>query len=169
MRLFRACLNALTQPKPLGILPVMRVMALDFGSKSTGVALSDELQLVAHPLTTLRRHQLKFVELLERIASLVAEYEVGILVVGLPLNMDGTRGSATHRVESFVAELKRYVRIPIVLLDERLTSFEAEQLLRRMGVGERERRTRSDEYAALLILRDYSLEHKRNREASLSI
>jgi putative holliday junction resolvase len=145
-------------------------MALDFGSRAIGVALSDELQLVARPLTTLRRNLLKFAEVLERIATLVAEHEVGILVIGLPLNMDGTRGSAASRVESFVAELKRYVRIPLVLLDERLTSFEAEQLLREMGVGERERRTRSDEYAALLILRDYleSLEYKRNRDAALS-
>lgn len=148
----------------------MRVMALDFGSKAIGVALSDELQLAARPLTTLRRNQLKFAEMLARIATLVAEHEVGILVVGLPLKMDGTRGPAASRVESFVAELKRYVGIPIAMLDERLTSFEAEQLLRAMGVGERERRARSDEYAALLILRDYldSLEHPRNREAALA-
>ena len=148
----------------------MRVIALDFGSKAIGVALSDELQLAARPLTTLRRNQLKFAEVIERLASLIAEHEVGVLVIGLPLNMDGTRGPAASRVESFVAELKRYVRIPVVTLDERLTSFEAEQLLRKMGVGERERRAKSDEYAALLILRDYldSLEHKRNREAALA-
>ena len=161
---------ALTQPKSLGILLLMRVMALDFGSKAIGVALSDELQLAARPLTTLRRNQLKFAKVLERITTLVTEHEVGILVVGLPLNMDGTRGSAASRVESFVVELKRYVGIPVVMLDERLTSFEAEQLLREMGVGERERRARSDEYAALLILRDYldSLEYKRSRKAALS-
>ena len=118
----------------------MRVMALDFGTKAIGVALSDELQLTARPLTTLRRHQLKFAGVLDRIATLAIEHEVGTLVVGLPLNMDGTRGPAASRVESFVAQLKRYMQIPIVMLDERLTSFEAEQLLREMGVGERERR-----------------------------
>jgi putative Holliday junction resolvase len=130
-------------------------MALDFGTKAIGVALSDELQLTARPLTTLRRNQLKFAELLERIAALATEHEVGTLVVGLPLNMDGTRGPAASRVESFVAQLRQFVPIPIVLLDERLTSFEAEQLLREMGMSERERRAKSDEYAALLILRDY--------------
>ena len=148
----------------------MRVMALDFGTKAIGVALSDELQVTVRPLTTLRRHQLKFAEVLERIATLAAEHEVGTLVVGLPLNMDGTRGPAASRVESFVAQLRQYVRIPIVLLDERLTSFEAEQLLREMGVGERERRAKSDEYAALLILRDYlaSAADKRNSAAAPS-
>jgi putative Holliday junction resolvase len=148
----------------------MRVMALDFGTKAIGVALSDELQVTVRPLTTLRRHQLKFAEVLERIATLATEHEVETLVVGLPLNMDGTRGPAASRVESFVAQLRQYVRIPIVLLDERLTSFEAEQLLREMGVGERERRAKSDEYAALLILRDYlaSAADKRNSAAAPS-
>ena len=148
----------------------MRVIALDFGTKAIGVALSDELQMTARPLTTLRRHQLKFAEVLERIATLAVEHEVGTLVIGLPLNMDGTRGPAASRVESFVAQLKQYVQIPIVMLDERLTSVEAEQLLRELGVGERERRTKSDEYAALLILRDYldSIAHQRNTAAALS-
>ena len=148
----------------------MRVMALDFGSKTIGVALSDELQLTARTLTTLRRNQLKFAEVLERITTLATEHEVGTLVVGLPLNMDGTRGPAASRVESFVAQLKPYIQIPVVMLDERLTSFEAEQLLREMGVGKRERRAKSDEYAALLILRDYldSLAYKHNSEAALS-
>lgn len=145
-------------------------MALDFGAKAIGVALSDELQLTARPLTTLRRRQLKFAAVLERIAALATEHDVGTLVVGLPLNMNGTRGPAASKVESFVAQLKQHVTTPIVMIDERLTSFEAEQLLREMGVGERERRAKSDEYAALLILRDYldSLAHKRNSEAALS-
>jgi putative holliday junction resolvase len=148
----------------------MRVMALDFGSKAIGVALSDELQLTARPLTTLRRKQHTFAEVLERIAALTIEHEIGTLVVGLPLNMDGTRGPAASKVESFAAQLKRFVQIPIVLLDERLTSFGAEQLLREMGISQHERRAKSDEYAALLILHDYldSLAHKRSSEAALS-
>ena len=149
---------------------LMRVMALDFGSKAIGVALADEMQLTARPLTTLRRNQLKFAEVLERITALVIEYGVGTLVIGLPLNMDGTRGPAASRVESFVAQLKQHISIPIVMMDERLTSFGAEQLLRELGIGERERRAKSDEYAALLILRDYLdlLAHRRNGEAGLS-
>jgi putative holliday junction resolvase len=130
-------------------------MALDFGTKAIGVALSDELQLTARPLTTLRRDKLKFVEVLERLAAFVTEHEVGRLVVGLPLNMDGTRGPATSRVESFIAELRRHITIPIQTIDERLTSYEADELLRARGANQRERRAKSDEYAALLILQDY--------------
>lgn len=130
-------------------------MALDFGAKAIGVALSDELQLTARPLTTLRRDKLKFAEVLERLAALVTDHEIGTLVIGLPLNMDGTRGPATSRVESFIAELKRHVTIPIQMIDERLTSHEADQRLRAQGAKQRERRAKSDEYAATLILQDY--------------
>ncbi len=130
-------------------------MALDFGTKAIGVALSDELQLTARPLTTLRRDKLKFADLLARLAALVVEHEAGTLVVGLPLNMDGTRGPAASRVENFIADLKRHVAIPIYTIDERLTSHEAEQMLRARGANPRARRAQSDEYAALLILQDY--------------
>lgn len=130
-------------------------MALDFGTKAIGIALSDELQLTARPLTTLRRDKLKFAEVLRRLAAFVTEHEVGTLVIGLPLNMDGTRGPATSRVESFIAELKRHVTIPIQTIDERLTSHEADQMLRARGANQHERRAKSDECAALLILQDY--------------
>lgn len=140
----------------------MRVMALDFGTKAIGVALSDELQLTARPLTTLRRDRLKFAEVMSQIADLVTEHAAGTLVVGLPLNMDGTRGPATSRVESFIAELRRHVVIPIHTIDERLTSYEAEQALRASGAKLRERRAKSDEYAAVLILQDYLAAHSGN-------
>ncbi len=130
-------------------------MALDFGTKAIGVALSDELQLTVRPLTTLRRDKLKFAAVLERLATLVTEHEVGTLVVGLPLNMDGTRGPAASRVESFIAELKQHVALPIQTIDERLTSHEADQLLRARGANSRARRAQLDEYAAVLILQDY--------------
>lgn len=133
----------------------MRVMALDYGTKSIGVALSDELQLTARPLTTIRRHNLKFAQVLTQIVVLVNQYEIGTLVVGLPLNMDGSRGPATARVTSFLMELRRHIQIPIVTQDERLTSIEADELLREQGARRPERRAKSDEYAALVILRDY--------------
>jgi len=133
----------------------MRVIALDYGTKSIGVALSDELQLTARPLTTIRRVKGRFAEVIAQITSLVSEYEAGTLVVGFPLNMDGSQGLATARVDSFVKELQRHLSIPIIKLDERLTSYEADQMLREQGAGLRERRAKSDEYAALLILCDY--------------
>jgi putative Holliday junction resolvase len=133
----------------------MRVIALDYGTKVIGVAISDELQLTARPLATLRRGKLKFAQLLAQINALVNEYAVGALVVGLPYNLDGTRGPATSRVESFIAELRKVVAVPLLTIDERLTSHEAEQLLREAGADERERRAKADEYAAMIILQDY--------------
>ncbi|MGH9936783.1 MAG: Holliday junction resolvase RuvX [Blastocatellia bacterium] len=133
----------------------MRVMAIDYGEKAIGVAISDELQLTVRPLTTIRREKQKYARVIERIGALVAENEIVTLVVGLPLNMDGTRGAAVERVESFISDLRRSVSIPIVTVDERLTSYEADRILREMGVGWRERRARSDEYAATIILQDY--------------
>ena len=139
----------------------MRLMALDYGEKAIGVAISDELQLTVRPLTTIRREKRGYAQVIERIRGLVAENGVVTLVVGLPLNMDGTRGAAAGRVESFISDLRRAVSIPIVTVDERLTSHEADRILREMGVGLRERRARSDEYAASVILRDYIDEQKR--------
>ena len=140
-------------------------MAIDYGSKSIGVALSDELQLSVRPLTTIRRDKLKWAEVLDRVCSLAEEHEIATLVVGLPLNMDGSRGEAVRKVERFVADLRGRLSIPIITVDERLTSYEADQILREMGVNERERRARSDEYAAMIILQDYL--EAQSRPASL--
>src|SRR5215813_8914308 len=123
----------------------MRVMAIDYGERSVGVAISDELRLTVRPLATIRRGKRKYAQVIERIVALVAENEIATLVVGLPLNMDGTRGAAVERVESFISDLRRSVSIPIETVDERLTSYEADQILREMGVSLRQRRARSDE------------------------
>ena len=130
-------------------------MAIDYGTKAVGVAISDEMQLTVRPLTTIRRERQQLAQVVERICALAEENEVATLVIGLPLNMDGTRGDAAARVETFIADLQRRLSIPVVAVDERLTSYEADQMLREMGIGERERRARSDEYAAAIILQDY--------------
>src|SRR5689334_16371780 len=133
----------------------MRLMAIDFGSKAIGVAVSDELQLTVRPLTTIRREKRKYAQVIERICELVIENEIETMVVGLPLNMDGTRGQAVIGVERFISDLQRKLTIPIVTVDERLSSYEADQILREMGLSSRERREKSDEYAATIILQDY--------------
>lgn len=137
----------------------MRIIALDYGTKAIGAAICDELQLTVRPLTTIRsagrRAPLKHAEVIKSLVSLISENEAGALVVGWPLNMDGTRGEAVARVERFIADLKVQLSIPIMTIDERLTSYEADQMLRELGVSHRERRERSDEYAAVIILQDY--------------
>lgn len=149
----------------------MRAMAIDYGTKAIGLAICDELQLTVRPLTTIRHPELS--QAAERIGQLAEEYEVGTLVVGLPLNMDGSRGTAVENVEKFIAELHPHLSlraIPIVTIDERLTSFEADQILREMGVSLKERKAKSDEYAAVLILQDYldGLASRKNIESSSS-
>jgi putative holliday junction resolvase len=146
----------------------MRVMALDYGKLNIGVAISDELQLTARPFTTIRRENRRYAQVIERIRELVADNEIATLVVGLPLNMDGSRGAAVESVERFISDLRRSVSIPIVTVDERLTSREADQILREMGVGPRERRARSDEYAASVILQDYIDELRRAPRSEIS-
>jgi len=145
----------------------MRVMAIDYGTKAIGVAICDELQLTVRPLTTIRLEKQNQMPLVERIGELAREHEIGVLVVGLPLNMNGTRGDAAEKVEKFVADLRPHLSMPIILIDERLTSYEADQILREMGLGQKERKAKSDEYAAVLILQDY-LDGQQRRKTSES-
>ena len=140
-----------------------RVMAIDYGTKAIGVAISDELGLTVRPLTTIRRGRQKYLQVIDKICSLISENEIGTLAVGLPLNMNGTRGVAAERVEKFIADLQYSITIPIVIVDERLTSYAADQLLRDKGVNER--RARSDEFAAAIILQDYLDQEERRRKA----
>jgi putative holliday junction resolvase len=137
----------------------MRVMALDYGTHSIGVAICDELRLTVRPLTTIRRKGQSRVAVIAKIRELVAEYEPMTLVVGLPLRMDGTSGDAAERVQRFIADLQRELPIPVAAQDERLTSREADELMREQGLDARARRARSDEYAAAVILQDYLASH----------
>ena len=133
----------------------MRLLSIDYGTKSVGLALSDELRLTARPLTTVRVHGKFRGHLIAEIKRYVTEFEVSEIVVGLPINMDGTSGEAAERVMKFVAELSIALKIPVHTIDERLTSYAAEERLRATGAGAAERRSRSDEYAALIILEDF--------------
>lgn len=137
------------------ILLAMRSMAIDYGTRSIGVAVSDELGLTVRPLTTLRRQRRGNLSVIDRICALVNENEVGRLVVGLPLRADGTSGDAAERVRQFIAALQQRLAIPVIACNEYLSSHAADQLLREGGADFKERRRRSDEYAAAVILRDY--------------
>jgi putative holliday junction resolvase len=137
-------------------------MAIDYGTKAIGVAISDELRITVRPLTTIRRGRQKYTQVIDKICSLIGENEIGVLAVGMPLNMNGTRGEAAVRVEKFVADLQNRLAIPIVIIDERLTSYEADRILRDRGVSER--RARSDEFAAAIILQDYLDQEERRQK-----
>jgi putative Holliday junction resolvase len=131
----------------------MRVMALDVGDKTIGVAISDALLLTAQTRPTIRRKNLK--SDLDILRGLVAENEVHEIVVGQPLHMNGKESRQSQKVACFAGELQKKVDIPIVFWDERLTSFAAEQHLEEMGLNWRKRREHVDKIAAMIILQNY--------------
>jgi len=131
----------------------MRVMALDVGDKRIGVAVSDALLLTAQSRPTIRRKDLTSdVETLRRLA---VENEVHEIVVGQPFHMSGKESPQSQKVARFVAELHKFLDLPVIFWDERLTSFEAEQHLEQMGLNWRQRREQVDKVAAMIILQNY--------------
>ena len=131
----------------------MRVLAIDFGSQNIGTAISDELGITVRALETIRRSGLA--RDVARLKSLAEDLEARAVVIGLPIRMDGTQGSAARQVIRFAELLGAALDIPIYTQDERLTSFEAEQMMIERGLSRDERRARSDEFAAMIILREY--------------
>ena len=131
----------------------MRVMALDVGDKRIGVAVSDALLLTAQSRPTIRRKDLTSdVETLRRLA---VENEVHEIVVGQPFHMSGKESPQSQKIARFVAELHKFLDLPVIFWDERLTSFEAEQHLEHMGLNWRQRREQVDKVAAMIILQNY--------------
>lgn len=131
----------------------MRLLAIDLGSKNIGIAVSDGLGLTVRPVETIRRSSRN--RDFERLRFLIADLEVEGVVVGLPLSMDGSEGDAAARVLKFIEQLSAEIDIPVFTQDERLTSYEAEQLMMERGWNRQQRKSRSDEIAAMIILQDY--------------
>ncbi len=137
----------------------MRVLAIDYGSKAIGVAICDELRITVRPLTTIRKTGQSHEQIIEQLKNLVEENEVVTLIVGLPIRLDGSIGEAAERVKKLIAQLQTVISIPVIAQDERLTSREAEEMMRELGFDMRKRKEKSDEYAAAIILQDYLSSH----------
>jgi putative Holliday junction resolvase len=131
----------------------MRYLGLDLGRARIGLALADDVLRTARPLTTVQHRSEK--DDLAIIAALAAEYEVGLAVVGLPFNMDGTEGPAARHSRAFAERLGVALGVPVELFDERLSTFEAETRLRDQGFSARDRRARVDAEAAAVILQGW--------------
>lgn len=129
------------------------MLAIDLGSKRIGIAVSDGLGITVRPVETIRRSNRE--RDIARLKFLVEDLEAEAVVVGLPLRMDGTTGDAARAALRFVEVLQERLDVPVLTQDERLTSYEAEQMMIERGLGREERRARSDEFAAMLILQDY--------------
>jgi putative holliday junction resolvase len=131
----------------------MRVMALDVGDKTIGVAVSDALLLTAQGRSTIHRKNLQ--RDIDTLRHLVEENEVSQIVVGQPLHMDGKESRQSQKVRVFADQIHKQLNVPIVFWDERLTSFAAEQHLEEMGLSWRKRREHVDKIAAMIILQNY--------------
>ena len=131
----------------------MRILALDHGTKRIGVAISDELKMIAQPLEFIPAEP--FNAFLNRIQELLRAKEVDLIIVGMPRNMDGSYGPAALKVQEFVAALKTAVTTPITTWDERLTSVQANRFLIEGNVRREKRKEKVDKMAAAILLQSY--------------
>jgi putative holliday junction resolvase len=146
--------NADVSPEPAPLRSSRsRVLGLDVGAKTIGLAVSDPLGITAQGLPTLRRKNKRTD--FERLEELIRQYQVGELVVGYPLNMSGIEGKQGEKMRSFAEDLRQRFALPVHLWDERLTSAEANRLLREMEVPSQRRRRVVDRMAAVLILQSW--------------
>ncbi|HTR81652.1 MAG TPA: Holliday junction resolvase RuvX [Bacteroidota bacterium] len=131
-----------------------RILGIDYGSVKVGVAVSDPLRIIAQSVGTYPNNA----SLVDKVATLAEEYDVGVVVVGMPFNLKGEKGAKAQEVDAFVEQLKRRLRADVVTWDERFTSRIAEQTLIQMGTTRKQRRTdkgRVDAMASALILQSF--------------
>lgn len=141
----------------------MRIMGLDFGSKTVGVAISDPLLLTAQGIEIVRRkEENKLRQTLARIEALIVEYGVTEIVLGLPKHMNDTEGDRAQLARQFGEKLSRRTALPVVYWDERLTTVSADKAMMEAGIRREERKEHVDRIAAVLILRGY-LDYRRNK------
>jgi putative holliday junction resolvase len=131
----------------------MRILAIDHGTRRMGIAISDELKLIAQPLEFIPAEP--FAAFLARLKQLLQEKEVEMILIGMPRNMDGSYGPAALKVQEFMAVLKTAVAIPMLAWDERLTSSQANRYLIQGNVRREKRKQKVDAIAAAILLQSY--------------
>lgn len=131
----------------------MRTMGLDIGTHTIGVAISDELGITAQGLKTLRRKSME--EDLKEIATIIRQFEIDKIVVGLPKKMDGTLGPQAEIVFQWIEVLKDKIHVPVVTWDERLSTVGASKILLEADLSRKKRKKVIDKVAAVLILQGY--------------
>jgi len=140
-------------PEARNAEPSPRILALDFGFRRIGLAVSDELGLTAQGLPTLQRSNKR--NDFDHLRRTIRQYGVSELVMGLPLRMSGSEGIQSDKVQVFAEELRRKFKLPVHLFDERLTSVEANRVLRESDMSIRRRAEVVDQLAAVLILQSF--------------
>lgn len=138
----------------------MRILGLDYGSKTVGVAVSDPLHITAQGVEIIRREKENHLrKTLARIEELIAEYDVGLIVLGYPLNMDDSRGARAEASEELADTLMRRTGLEVVLWDERLTTVEADEIMNEARIRREDRKQYVDKIAATIILQSYLDDH----------
>ena len=140
----------------------MRYMGLDYGDKTVGVAVSDEMGITAQPyLTITRERRNKLRQTCKQIEDIIREKNIEVIVVGKPLNMNGTEGERIEETREFIEMIRRRTGLRVEELDERLTTVEADRILDATGVAKENRKEYIDKMAAAIILQTY-LDMKKN-------
>jgi putative Holliday junction resolvase len=130
-----------------------RILALDHGTRRIGVAVSDELKIIAQPLEYIPAEP--FADFVKRLKEILRDKEVELILIGMPRNMDGTYGPATHKVQEFITALKNEITVPLKQLDERLTTVQAQRSLLQANVRRNQRKEKVDKTAAAILLQSY--------------
>ena len=131
----------------------MRVLAIDHGTVRMGIAMSDELKMIAQPLEFIPAEP--YSGFLDRLRELLREYEVELILLGMPRNMDGSYGPAAEKVRQFIEQLEQEVAVPVRTWDERLSSAQANRVLIQANVSRKKRKSNVDKMAAAIILQGY--------------
>ncbi|MBR1815771.1 MAG: Holliday junction resolvase RuvX [Lachnospiraceae bacterium] len=141
----------------------MRIIGLDYGTKTVGVAISDEAMIIAQPLVTIeRKHADKLRQTYAQIERIISEYNCGRIVLGFPKNMNNTEGERAEATKLFKENLERRTGLDVELFDERLTTIEADRILEATGVAKSVRKEHIDKMAAAIILQAY-LDREKNK------
>ena len=153
-------IGLLDNKKQMGDKKDVRLMGLDIGSRTIGVAITDELRITAQALKTIRRKSKE--EDFEEIIRIIDQFKIGKIVVGLPKNMNGTLGKQAEKVLQWIKAIREKVDLPIVTWDERFSTVEASRVLLEADLSRRKRKKTIDKLAAVIILQGY-IEKVRNQ------
>jgi putative Holliday junction resolvase len=143
----------------------VRILAIDYGRRRIGLAVSDELGITAMPVATLERKNRQ--EDVRRLREIARKYKITLIIVGSPLHLAGHAGEMAQEASRFASRIKKELGLPVELRDERLTSWEAEQTLKE-SAGRQSKKTHLDSVAAAILLRDF-LDGNHGRESALEL
>jgi putative holliday junction resolvase len=150
----------------MGHKKLMRIMGLDVGSKTIGVAISDELGITAQGFKTIKRKAME--DDLRELYTIISQFQIEKIVVGLPKNMDGSLGKQAEFVLGWIEDLKNKIQLPVETWDERLSTVEASKTLLKADLSRKKRKGVIDKLAAVLILQGYLQQIRSRKDEPLS-